>query len=126
MLFISHFSIHFSSFLCYTEKVNGVFLMKKFKLIRRNKRIVIQLALLVPIVIITGVNLLYPSIFILSALAIRGLISLYGNDPYFKDNAELLSELNLRPKKVSMNPLDPLNIYLGHSTPSGRKHALGY
>ena len=65
--------------------------MKKLNLPLRHKRIAIQLALLIPIVIITDVNLLYPSILILSALAIRGLISLYGNDPYFKENAERLN-----------------------------------
>lgn len=97
--------------------------MKKFKLIRRNKRFVIQLALLVPIVIITGVDLLYPSILILSALAIRGLISLYGNDPYFKENAEQISQLNSNPMKKIINTRD---VNMGTGSMVARRRIYGY
>ena len=98
--------------------------MKKLNLSLRHKRIAIQLALLIPIVIITGVNLLYPSILILSALAIRGLISLYVNDPYFKDNAEQISALNNQPTKY--NRIDPQNTYLGLKCYTLRKRIYGY
>ena len=100
--------------------------MKKLKISLRSKRISIQLALLIPIVIITGVDLLYPSILILSALMIRGLISLYGNDPFFKDRAAQSPNLESEPYGRTKNLLDPYNIFLGYGTPAGRQWALGF
>lgn len=97
--------------------------MKKRKGTLRHKRIAIQLALLIPIVIITGINLLYPSILILSALAIRGLISLNGNDPYFKENAEQISQLNSNPMKKIINTRD---VNMGTGSMVARRRIYGY
>ena len=100
--------------------------MKKLKLSIRFKRIAIQLALLIPIVIMTGVDLLYPSILILSVLSFHGIVTLYGNDPFFKDCASESMGLEHKPYERIRDPLDPYNIFLGYSTPGGREWAMGY
>jgi hypothetical protein len=100
--------------------------MKKLKLYFLHKRIAIQLALLIPIVIITGIDLLYLSILILSVLSFHGIVTLYGNDPFLKSCAAKSPDLKYEQFKPGVNPLDPYNIYLGHNTLAGRQWAFGF
>jgi len=106
-------------------------MMKKFKLFKRNKNVLIQLALFIPIVIITGVDLLYPTVLILSVLALRGIISLYKNDPCFKYNAEKQNNVISKPQKSTQNIhrnrlIDTTSQYLGYGSHESRRRALGF
>ncbi len=105
--------------------------MKKFKLFKRNKNVLIQLVVFIPIVIITGVDLLYPTVLILSVLVFKGIISLYKNDPYFKYNADKQNSINPKPHKTTQyihrkRLIDTTGQYLGYGSHESRRRALGF